>query len=198
MSRRPTSSSPARRLLRALAVGGGIAAVLGMLHGLGIGLPLLFGLATVIGIVAFFTPAIALSWLSDLRHLLRQRYWRGEQGWHHSFEGVPLHIEDDGRHVWIDGIGLQGALGTQEPDAVRAARLSDRWRRDASGRLMLRVDAVARHLATAPGRMERRRIRLRLYLERQILFPAGQRRAYSPVRPQEAPDPLDPPASRRQ
>jgi streptogramin lyase len=37
----------------------------------------------------------------------------------HAFAGVPLHIEDDGRHVWIDGPGLQRAIGRANPKTPR-------------------------------------------------------------------------------
>ena len=192
-------STPRQRLQRAVAVGAGIALVLGLLHLLGVGLKLLFALALLLAVVTFLAPWIVWRWFGDLRRLSRQRYWRGEQGRHHAFNGVPLHIEDDGRHSWIDGIGLQRALGTNEPEDAFAARFSERWRRDERGLLMLRVDAVVEHLSTAPGREERRRIRLCLYLEREVLYPAAQRQGGARQRPAggASPWPTDPP-SRRQ
>jgi len=191
-------STTRQRRQPAVAGRAGIALVLGLLHLLGVGLPLLFALALLVAIVIFFTPWIAWRWFGDLHRLARQRYWRSDQGRHHAFNGVALHVEDDGRHPWIDGTDLQQALGTNEPEHAFAARFSDRWRRDDRGLLMLRVDAVVEHLATSPGLHDRRRIRLRLYLEREVLYPASHRRGDARQRPAGASSwPTDPP-SRRQ
>jgi hypothetical protein len=105
--------------------------------------------------------------------------WRREQGTHHSFGGLALHIEDDGRHVWIAGADLQRVLGTRDRDDVLAARVPGRWRHDEGQPLLLRVDAVVAYLAAAPGRMEPRVVRLRRYLERDVLFPAAEMRRRS-------------------
>ena len=40
---------------------------------------------------------------------------------------------------------------------------------------MLNVQAVVQHLAQRPGRMDPRVLRLRRYLEREVLFPARRR-----------------------
>jgi hypothetical protein len=94
----------------------------------------------------------------------------------HAFAGVPLHIEDDGSHVWIDGPGVQRAIGRREPEDAQAARHTGHWRRNAEGTLMLRVDAVIQNLATMPGRDAPRIQKFRRYLERDVLYPAQRRR----------------------
>ena len=94
-------------------------------------------------------------------------------------EDIALRIEHDDRHSWVDGAGLQRALGTRDRDDVLAARMPGRWRRDDKGELMLRVDAVVEHLARRPERMDPRVVRLRVYLEREVLFPATERRRRS-------------------
>jgi hypothetical protein len=165
-----------RRLVRAPAIALVIGAALALLHRLGIGLPLLGALVGVTGVIALFMPWTGVRLLDDLLLAARALRWRNEQGRHHSFGGQPLHIDDDGRHVWIAGADLQRVLGTNDREDVLAARVPGRWRRDEGGVLMLRVDAVAEHLATAPGRMDPRTVRLRRYLEREVLFPAGERR----------------------
>jgi hypothetical protein len=69
-------------------------------------------------------------------------------------------------------------LGRRKPEASLAARFTGHWRRDDDGdTLMLRVDAVVRHLGTMPGREDPRVQRLRRYFEREVLYPASQRRA---------------------
>ncbi len=161
---------------RALAIGGGTAALLGLLHVLGVGLPLLLALAVVVAVVTLLLPWIAVRWADDLTAVVRGRFWAREQGRFHSFGGVPLQIEDDGRQVWIDGQGLMRALGRREPEDALAARHAGQWRRDAQGVLMLRVDAVVQVLASRSGRTEPRQQRLRRYLERDVLHPARTRR----------------------
>ena len=135
---------------------------------------LLLALAT--AYVAWALPWLGVRALDRLLLALRTLHWRREQGHHHAFAGVPLNISDDGRHLWLDGEGLQRVLGTQDSDEVLAARHAGRWRRNADGELLLRVDAVVDLVAHGPGRMDPRTVRLRRYLEREVLFPAAERR----------------------
>jgi hypothetical protein len=107
---------------------------------------------------------------------LRERWGAAGDGRFHSFAGVSLRIEDDGRHVWVDGAGLMRATGRQEPEDALAARHAGRWRRAPDRALMLRVDAVVQQLCTGRDRDAPRIQRLRRYLERDVLFPAARRR----------------------
>jgi hypothetical protein len=154
-----------------------IAAVLGPLHLLGVGLRLLLALGVLMAFVALLLPHIGVRWLTGIVQWVRARYWGPEEGRFHSFGGVPLHIDDDGRHVWVDADGLQRVLGRREPEDALAARHAGHWQRAADGKLMLRVDAVVRNLNTMAGRDEPRIQRFRRYFEREVLFPAEQRRS---------------------
>lgn len=166
-------AGPARRgLAAALLVGG----VLGGLHLLGVGLKLLLLVGVLLAVVTLVLPWIGLRWLDDAIAWVRGRYWAQEQGRFHSFGGVPLCVEDDGRHMWVDGEGLMRVLGQREPEDVLAARHSGHWRRSEQGLLMLRVDAVVHRLNTMPGRDAPRVQRLRRYFEREVLYPAHRRR----------------------
>ncbi len=165
---------------RALALGLAVAGFLGLLHLLGVGLPLLLLLALAIGFVTLLMPLLGLRWFDALLLWLRGRHWAKEEGHFHSFAGVALTIEDDGRHVWVGADGLQRALGRTEPEAALAARHSGRWLRRADSRLMLRVDAVVAWLNTMPEREDPRVQRLRRYFETQVLYPAQQRRQRQP------------------
>jgi len=170
--------TPARRTAaRSLALGAGIAALLGLLHWLGVGLRLLFALGVVLSFVGLVLPRVGVRWLDATVLWLRGWLWAAEQGHFHSFGGVPLDVHDDGRHVWLGAHGLQQALGRSEAEDVLAARHAGRWRR--SGRdkaLQLRADAVVGWLATMPGRDDPRVQRLRRYVERDVLYPAAERR----------------------
>jgi hypothetical protein len=157
-----------------------LAATLWVLDRFGVGLPLLLWVLSLLGFIAWMSPVLGVRILDRAILAVRTLFWAREQGRHHSFSGVPLDITDDGRHVWVVADGLQRAMGKTEPDDVLAARLAGHWQRAANGDLLLRVDAVVQLLATMPGRDEHRTQRLRKYLERDVLFPAAQRRASKP------------------
>jgi hypothetical protein len=161
---------------RAVAVGLVIAACLGLLQMLGVGLWLLMATAIVFAVVAWAVPWIGVRWLDAAILWARGLFWAREQGRFHSFGGVPLHIADDGHHPWVDADGYMRALGRVEPEAAVAARHAGHWQRDAEQRLMLRVDEVVRVLSTGPGATDPRVQRLRRYFEREVLFPARLRR----------------------
>ena len=133
-------------------------------------------LAVSVAYVALSLPHIGVAWLDRLEMWVRGRVWNSEQGRHHAFAGVRLRISDDGRHQWIEGEGLRRVLGSSDSDEVLAARHAGRWRRLPDGELLLRVDAVVDVLANGPDRLDPRQIRLRRYFEREVLFPAGEKR----------------------
>ncbi len=164
-----------RLLLDAVTLGCAVAAVAWAFSQWDGALRVVLILATVVAYLSYLTPRLGVDVLDRLIHLARAFHWRHEQGRHHAFNGVSLRIEDDGRHVWIDGFGLQRVLGSKDAEDVFAARHAGRWRRDRDGDLMLRVDAVVEVLATGPGRLDPRTVRLRRYLEREVLFPAAER-----------------------
>lgn len=133
-------------------------------------------LALVVVAIAYGMPQLGVALLDRAWQALRAFHWRHEQGRHHAFGGVPLRIDDDGRSVWVDAEGLRRVLGSSDRDDVFAARHAGRWRRDADGELLLRVDAVVEVLAHGPARNDPRIQRLRRYFEREVLFPAAERR----------------------
>ena len=171
---------------RALAVGLSIAAVLGLLHWWGLGLPLLMVLLVAVGAVAKFVPHIGVRWLDQLILAIRTLLWRRVSGRHHSFAGIALNIEEADGQMWLSADCLQRALRQPEAESVTAARLADHAgvhaRHNHEGLLMLNVQAVVEYLQRMPARTEPRIQRLRTYLERDVLFPAS-RRASGAARP---------------
>jgi hypothetical protein len=164
------------RLLRAALVVLLLLVVLGWTQVLGSGVSWFF-----LGGVTVATLLIGGLWkaqkhLPDLTAALRERFWAREAGDYYAFAGVRLIVQDDGRHVWLDGPGLLRVLGRREPDDVLAARMPGQWRRNEQGVLMLRVDAVIDYLGHMPGRDDLRVQKLRRYLERDVLHPAAERR----------------------
>jgi hypothetical protein len=166
-------------LQRAALVGLGIAAVLGLLHVLGVGLPLLWMLVVAIGTVAIVVPRLGVRWLDELILALRTWLWQRESGRHHSFAGIALLVEEHAGQMWMSAESLQRALRQREDENSTAARLVGRAsahaRHNNRGVLMLNVQAVVHHLAHMPRRTEPRVIRLRRYLEREVLYPASRR-----------------------
>jgi hypothetical protein len=163
------------RLARAILFGVFVATVLGWSSLLGSRIGWWVLGATVASVLAAWGLWTVMHRAGDAGAALRARLGRAEAGRHHAFGGVRLRVEDDGRHVWVDGPGLQRVLGRREPDEAQAARHAGAWRRDHRGVLMLRVDAVVQHLATMPGRNEPRIQKLRRYFEHDVLFPARHR-----------------------
>jgi hypothetical protein len=135
------------------------------------------GVAAVVALAFVAAPRLLLTLASAAKHRVRAQAWAHEEGSHHSFCGTTLRIEHDARYSWVAGDDLQRVLGSRDREDVLAARLAGHWQRDPRGVLMLRVDAVVEHLAHMPGRMDPRVVRLRRYLEREVLYPAARRRA---------------------
>ena len=172
-----------QHLKQAAVLAFSIAAALGLSHWLGVGLPLLLAALVVVFAVTNFAPRLGVRWLDDAILAVRSWLWAKESGRHHSFAGLLLDIEEHAGLVWISAGSFQRAVRRIEPENVTSARMAGAgqggpasWRNE-EGVLMLNVQAVVNHLAQMPGRMDPRVLRLRQYLERQVLFPAGQRRS---------------------
>ncbi len=110
------------------------------------------------------------------RHSLAQR-----EGRHYSFAGQALDIHDDGRECWIAEASIRKALGHARDDAFKARFANQRREARELGlpgqALWVRVSALHQHLADAPERMDPRRVRLRSYLDRDVMQPAERRHA---------------------
>ena len=161
---------------RALIFGVSISASCLLLHWLGVGLPMLALLAAVFALLALVAPRLLVRWFDHSVYLARAAHWRRENGRHHSFDSIPLDVQEDGRHVWLRAADLNRVLRAHEPEDVTAARHSGYWRRDDEGALHLRFDGIVACLCSMPDCMQPRVIRLRRHLERELLFPAAERR----------------------
>jgi hypothetical protein len=163
-----------------LAVAIVVLVLMALFHSLGLGPLLLLGVA-VLGVLLIVAVPRLIIWLGEAAHQgMRQQAWKHEEGRHHAFGGVHFTMLDDGRHMWLGGEALKRVLARPEADDVLAARISGKWKLDDKGRLWLRVDAVVEHLSVFPGRMDPRVQKLRRWLERDVLFPAGRRHAGAP------------------
>lgn len=129
---------------------------------------------------------VVLAGVSVLDGLLAPFEWlrRGSlarlEGRHYSFAGQALHIHDDGRECWIAEASVYKALALARDDSFKG-RFANQWREARElglpGKgLWVRVSALHQHLADAPERMDPRRVRLRTYLDRDVMQPAARRR----------------------
>ena len=168
-----------RAAIIALALCAVVSAVGWLLHISGLAYWLWLGSLTVVAMLGLVWPKPLISLASAIKLALRGQIWRARQGQHHAFAGVSLFVCSDARHEWLAAADLQRVLGTHEPEDAIAARHAGRWQRDAAKRLMLRVDAVIAVLEHCPRRMDPHVIHLRRYLEREVLYPAAQRRRRS-------------------
>jgi hypothetical protein len=162
--------------LRWVALTAAAAAVLWLLHLLGVRWPFLVLMLGGAFLLVILLPYFGVRGLDRIEAAAREYRWRKEEGRHHALDGVSLVIEDDGRHLWIESRGVQNLLRTQDRQDVLAARHAGQWRRDDQGLLWLRVDGLVERLKTMPGRDEPHNIRIRRYFERDVLFPAERKR----------------------
>jgi hypothetical protein len=164
------------RLGRSVIVGVFVAAVAGWTSILGATVPWALLAGVTIAVLGAGALWFLMQRAGEVQAWMKERFWAKDAGSFHAFGGVGLQVQDDGRHVWIDGQGLMRVLGRRETDDVIAARLTGMWRRDKAGMLMVRVDAVVQYLARMPERKDPRVQKFRRYLERDVLYPAEQRR----------------------
>ncbi|WP_374658389.1 hypothetical protein [Inhella sp.] len=141
------------------------------------------GGALVAGAVVIAASGLIERALGRLGAALRHGHWRDREGRHFSVAGVSLQVHDDGRQIWLHETGVRRLLGLRDdpPDAFKA-RFSRHWRHAAelglNGKgLWLDAADVHRYLGQAPNRMDPVRLRLRTYLDRELLQPAARRRS---------------------
>ena len=136
--------------------------------------------AAVAGLLILLAGTTVVDGLLAPIEWLRRGTLAPSEGRHYSFAGQALRIHDDGRECWIADISIHRALGVPR-DAAFKARFANQWRESAElglrGQgLWVRVSALHQHLAEAPDRMNPRRVRLRTYLDRDVMQPAARRR----------------------
>ncbi len=160
---------------KALLAAAGTVLVVAVLRSWGVTLWLLIA-AVGVGLGVLLLGYYGHQLLDAFADLQRRLRWRDEEGSFVAFAGVRLRVDDDGLHTWIAGADLQRVLGTRDAQDVLAARHAGQWRLDDQAALWLRADSVVQRLNTMPGRADPRVQRLRRFIERDIIYPAGQRR----------------------
>jgi len=146
--------------------------------------------------IALAKPLIDLA--SALRHAMRQSHWRDVEGRHYAFRGRGVRVlEDaDGRR-WIRLGDVRAIVGFTASDGALALAYPEGVRR--IGRPVepyIGEEALLEHLGKERGPNA---IRLRAWVEREIVFPARRERERLGIRPTGAAASLDidPAAQRR-
>ena len=137
-----------------------------------------FGLATAMPVLALFGIALARP-LIDLAEALgwqmRRAHWRDVEGRHYAYRGRSVAVvEDDERRQWLRLADVRAIVGFTASDGALKISYPDRVRelgRPATPHV--RDDALLAHLAKERSPEA---ARLRLWVEREVAFPARRRR----------------------
>ena len=135
--------------------------------------------------VALARPLLELA--SEVRHQMRRANWRELEGRHYVFRGVPIKVtEDADRQRWVRLADVRKAIGFTAGDAALQVAYPAGFQRIGRGaQAHLGDEALLAHLAKERSPEA---IRLRLWVEREIVFPARRERERFGIRtaPSEA------------
>ncbi len=129
--------------------------------------------------VAFARPLIELA--SASRRAMRRAQWRDVEGRHFAFRGRPVKVIEDGdRQRWVRLSDIRAIVGFTASDGALALAYPAGWQRiGRSGEAFLGEDALVAHLGKERGPEA---LRLRRWVEREIVFPARRERERLGVR----------------
>ncbi|HEY2561085.1 MAG TPA: hypothetical protein VGI48_15365 [Caldimonas sp.] len=151
-----------------------------------------FGAAPMVATLPLFGIALArplLDLASELRHTMNRAHWRDVEGRHYAYRGRPVHvIEDDDHGRWVHLADVRAIVGFTASDGALAITYPEGVAR--IGRPPephLRDEALLAHLAKERSPEA---LRLRHWVEREIVFPARRERDRLGIRA-AAPDPGD-------
>jgi len=151
------------------------------------------GLAGAMPVVALFGVVLARP-LIDLAaatgRQMRKAHWRDVEGRHYAYRGREVAVvEDDERHRWLRLADVRAIVGFTASDGALAVSYPESVQRlGRPATPYVRDDALLSHLAKERSQEA---ARLRLWVEREIAFPARRERERLGVRsrPPEAADP---------
>lgn len=124
-------------------------------------------------------PLIELA--SHLRHGMSAAALHEVEGRHYAYRGQTIRVqEDERRHRWLHAGDLRTVLGDDAARALQARTPAGAWRSlGRPARPHIEAEALLAHLATA---REPATGKFRHWLERDVAFPARQRRRQSGIR----------------
>jgi len=137
-----------------------------------------FGLATAMPLVALFGVALArplLDLAEALGRQMRGAHWRDVEGRHYAYRGREVAVvEDDERRRWLRLADVRAVVGFTASDGALATSYPGRVRElGRPAAQYLRDDALLAHLAKESSPEAGR---LRLWVEREVAFPARRER----------------------
>ena len=129
--------------------------------------------------VAFAKPLIELA--SSTRHAMRRAHWHDVEGRHYAYRGRPVRVVTDADHRrWIRLADVRAIVGFTASDGALAIAYPAGWRRIGRAQeAFLGEDALLEHLGKERGPEA---LRLRHWVERQIVFPSRRERERLGVR----------------
>jgi len=137
-----------------------------------------FGLASAIPAVALFGIALArplIDFAEALGWQMHRAHWRDVEGRHYAYRGREVAVvEDDERRRWLRLADVRAVVGFTASDGALATSYPGRVRElGRPAAQYLRDDALLAHLAKeSPPEAGR----LRLWVEREVAFPARRER----------------------
>jgi len=152
--------------------GGGCAALAWWLHRLGLPLVVLLWIGALAGIV-LARPLLDLA--IEIYQAMRRANWRELEGRHYAFRGRTVHVLQDADYQrWVRLADIRAIAGFTASDAALQVTYPAGWRLLGRPPLPhLSDEALLAHIAK-----ERtpEAVRLRLWIEREIVFPARRER----------------------
>jgi len=137
-----------------------------------------FGAAPMVITLPLFGIALArplLDLASELRHQMNRAHWRDVQGRHYAYRGRPVRVvEDDERRRWVRLADIRAIVGFTASDGALAIAYPEAVLR--IGRPPephVRAEALLAHLEKERSPEA---VRLRIWVERDIVFPARRER----------------------
>ena len=165
-------------LLEILLRGGACAALAWGLRHLGLPLVVLLGIGALAGIL-LARPLIDLA--IEIYQAMRRANWREVEGRHYAFKGRTVHVVQDADYQrWVRLADIRAIAGFTASDAALQVTYPTGWRRLGRPPLPhLSDEALLAHIAKerSPEAM-----RLRLWVEREIVFPARRERERHGIR----------------
>ena len=137
-----------------------------------------FGLTSMVTMLPLFGIALArplIDLASAIRHLMHRAHWRDVEGRHYAYRGRPVRVvEDDEHRRWVRLADIRAIVGFTASDGALAVSYPDAVL--AIGRPPVphvRDEALLAHLAKERSPEA---LRLRRWVEREIVFPARRER----------------------
>ena len=166
-------------LLEIVLRGGACAALAWGLRQLGFPLAVLLSIGALAGIV-LARPLIDLA--IEIYQAMRRANWRELEGRHYAFKGRTVHVVEDADYRrWVRLADIRAIAGFTASDAALQVTYPAGWRLLGRPALPhLSDEALLTHIAK-----ERtpEAVRLRLWIEREVVFPARRERERHGIRP---------------